>query len=66
MERNKKEKKNPEGKVISFSDRIQIRATSKSKHLNEGQEYSVHPVLGEKLIKKGAAEKITLKKEKSK
>lgn len=52
------ESKNPKGTKIVFTDRIEIKATKAAKHLIAGDVYSVHPILGDKLIKKGYAIKL--------
>lgn len=44
------------GKPIKTTDRVLIVGTSKAKTLAPGREYSVHPELAGRLVKKGEAE----------
>ncbi len=46
-------------KEIKFADKVTVIGTEKSKYLVTGKEYQVHPVMAEKLVKKGA---VTIKK----
>ena len=52
----KKENSEEGEKVVSFSDKVTIIGTEKADHLITGQEYEVHPVQAEKLVKNGCAE----------
>ncbi|MDR1090497.1 MAG: hypothetical protein LBL79_05410 [Prevotella sp.] len=51
------ESKNPAGKKIIYSDRVNIKAVSGAKYLKPGTVYSVHPELAKKLIARKVAEK---------
>ncbi len=55
MENKVDESKNPEGKRIKFSDRVKVKATAKAVHMEVGKVYELHPILAEKLVKKGSA-----------
>lgn len=54
-------KDNPVGTVITLTDRKDVRATKKAKHLIPGEIYNLHPIAAENLVKKGYAEEVTTK-----
>lgn len=53
--------KNPEGTVIVLTEKKEVRATKKAKHIVAGEVYSLHPIAADNLIKKGYAEEVTAK-----
>lgn len=47
--------KEQEGKEVRFSERVRIVGTGRDVRMQKGMEYSVHPLLAEKLVKAGKA-----------
>lgn len=47
-----------EKKLVTFSDRVNVKATKKTKYMRHGEVYSVHPTTAENYIKRGLAEKV--------
>lgn len=47
--------KEHESKEVHFSERVLITGTGRDARMQKGDEYSVHPLLAEKLVKAGKA-----------